>query len=309
MKSLEELKTLYNESLFPELRVLETRRKKICGKLFLYAAVITAVVLPLSAAFQHPFPVIVGIMAFAGLFYFTVQGYVASFKTGIIEKIVKSLDHGLSYSRSGFIPESVFRSSRIFLTSPDDYTGDDYVRGKIGETGLEFSEIHAQYEVQTKNGRQHHTIFQGLFVTADFNKHFKGRTVVLPDVAERLFGGFGGFMQKINPARGELIKLEDPEFEKQFVVYGDDQVEARYILSTSLMKRILDFKKKSKRNTYLSFSGSRIYVAIPYTRPLFEPRIFRTLIDFAPIQQYYEDLKLAIDIVDDLNLNTRIWGK
>jgi hypothetical protein len=33
------------------------------------------------------------------------------------------------------------------------------------------------------------------------------------------------------------------------------------------------------------------------------------LIDFAPIQEYFEDLQLAIGIADDLNLNTRIWSK
>jgi hypothetical protein len=30
---------------------------------------------------------------------------------------------------------------------------------------------------------------------------------------------------------------------------------------------------------------------------------------FAPIQEYFEDLQLALSIVHDLNLNTRIWNK
>ena len=45
--------------------------------------------------------------------------------------------------------------------------------------------------------------------------------------------------------RGELIKMEDVAFERGVVVYGDDQIEARYILSTSLMERILAYKKKA----------------------------------------------------------------
>jgi len=113
----------------------------------------------------------------------------------------------------------------------------------------------------------------------------------------------------MNLVRDELIKLDDPEFEKYFVVYSNDQVGARYILSTSLMKRIVDFKKSSNRNIYLSFVGSMVFVGISYSRSLFEPRIFRTLLDFEPIREYFEDLRLAIGIVDDLNLNTRIWTK
>ena len=71
---------------------------------------------------------------------------------------------------------------------------------------------------------------------ADFNKNFNGHTVVLPDTAEKILGKFGQSLQSMS-SRGELVKLEDPEFEKEFCVYGDDQVEARYILSPALMKR------------------------------------------------------------------------
>jgi hypothetical protein len=113
----------------------------------------------------------------------------------------------------------------------------------------------------------------------------------------------------MNIFRGELIKLEDPEFESHFVVYGTDQIQARYILSMSLMERIVEFRKKTGRKIYLSFVGSKVFAAVSYTKSLFEPRLFRTLLDFDPICEYFRDLQLAIGIVDDLNLNTRIWSK
>ena len=75
------------------------------------------------------------------------------------------------------------------------------------------------------------------------------------------------------------------------------------------MARITDFKEKTGKKIYLSFIGSMVFVAVPYTRDLFEPRLFKTLLDFEPIRRYYEDLQFAIGIVDDLNLNTRIWSK
>ena len=160
-----------------------------------------------------------------------------------------------------------------------------------------------------RGNRHYHTFFKGLFFIADFNKDFRSKTFVLPDTAERMLGGLGAMFQKMNASRPPLVKLEDPEFEKLFVVYGDDQVESRYILSTSLMRRIVDFKRKTKRQVYLSFIKSKVYVAVWYKRDLFEPRVFQTMLDFSPIQQYFEDLLLATSIVDDLNLNTRIWSK
>ena len=50
-------------------------------------------------------------------------------------------------------------------------------------------------------------------------------------------------------------------------------------------------------------------MAIPYTKNLFEPKVFRTVLDFKLVQGYFEDLQLMIGIIDDLNLNTRIWNK
>lgn len=50
-------------------------------------------------------------------------------------------------------------------------------------------------------------------------------------------------MQNINVGRPDVVRLEDPEFEKIFVVYSSDEVEARYILSTSFMERLVEFRK------------------------------------------------------------------
>jgi hypothetical protein len=199
--------------------------------------------------------------------------------------------------------------SKIFTTKPNRYKGDDLVWGKTGATTIKFSEIHAVHESGSGKNRHRHTVFKGLFFIGDFNKDFTTQTVVLPDTAEKLFGYLGQKLQSLNIFRGQLIKLDDPEFEKHFVVYGNDQIQARYILSTSLMERIVEFKKKTGRKIYLSFVGSMVFVAVSYTRSLFEPRIFKTLLDFDPIRKYFEDLQLAIGIVDDLNLNTRIWSK
>ena len=246
----------------------------------------------------------------AFIYQFLIKDYRSSFKTSVIQKIITFIDPGLSYSKFGKVSQSLFTMSDIFRQRLDKYTGDDHVSGTLGKTKVEFSELYTSYTVRDSKGRQHeHTVFKGLFFMADFNKHFRTRTVVLPDTAERLFGHVGTLFQSMNKLRGQLIKLEDPEFEKLFAVYSTDQIEARYILSTSLMKRIVDFQKKTGKRIYLSFVGSKVFAAIPYTKDLFEPRVFRTILHFEPVQEYFRDLQLAIGIVEDLNLNTRIWTK
>ena len=310
MKTLGEVKKYYNEVLLPELKVLEVERKKVLNKIIMGGLVILPICVFAAIFLRHIFPVILGALIWGGLIFLFTKEYVSNFKKGIIEKIVKCVDENLVYRQNKCVPEPIFLSSRIFRHRIDKYKGDDHVTGVIDRTKVEFSEVHAQYITRDSKGRRtYHTIFKGLFFAADFNKEFNNTTIVLPDTAEKLFGSIGTMFQSINKTRGELVKLEDPEFEKLFVVYGGDQIEARYILSTSLMKRITDFKKKTKRRIYLSFVGSKVFVAISYARDLFEPRVFRTLIDFGPVQQYFEDLEMVVGIVDDLNLNTRIWTK
>lgn len=308
MKNLSELSAYYQNVLLPELRPLEEQRKKALAKIILIAAFI----LPLSFVLAMAMPplIVLGIVIIVWASAAITKTYVSNFKTNIIEKIVTAIDDNLHYYKERGIEQSLFSASGIFKQHIDHYHAEDYVQGVLGKTKVEFSEIHAQYITRDGKGRtSYHTIFRGLFFIADFNKNFNGKTVVLPDTAERLFGVIGNMLQSWNIGRGELVKLEDPEFEKEFVVYASDQIEARYILSMSLMKRIVDFKRKTRKNIYLSFVGSKIFIALPCYRNLFEPRIFRTVLDFSSIRQYFEDLQLAVGIVEDLNLNTRIWTK
>ncbi len=251
----------------------------------------------------------------AGSFAYKVltREYVEQFKARVIRRIIEFIDPELTYLADGHVSKARFHSSRIFTRYPDRLHGDDLVSGRVGRTAIEFSEVHAQYKTETTDSKgrkkkKYHTIFNGLFFSAGFNKQFRGKTVVLPDTAERLFGGIGGFLQSLNKSRGELVKLEHPEFEKYFVVYGDDQIESRYVLSTSLVQRILDFRKKTSRQVHLSFVGSEVFVAVPYRRSLFEPRVFGKITGFKGIREYFADLQLALGIVEDLDLNTRIWA-
>jgi len=239
--------------------------------------------------------------------------FYSDFKKQVIEPIVKFVSPDLAYEPDNFVGSDSFQRSRIFLNRVDRYSGDDMVHGKVDKTQIWFSEVKAEYKTTTTDNKGRtkttwHTIFKGLFFIADFNKHFQASTVVLPN---RLGRGFlADFFKKMNLSRREkLVKLEDPDFNKHFVVYGEDQIEARYVLSTSLMNRIREFKEKYPNPLYLSFVNSFLYIAIAYRKDLFEPSYFKKLTRFSLVQEFFEDIQLAVSIVEELNLNNRIWTK
>jgi hypothetical protein len=110
-------------------------------------------------------------------------------------------------------------------------------------------------------------------------------------------------------SRNSLVKMDDPNFEKEFVVYSTDQIEARYILSNSLMQKLLLFKQKSKHPVYISFVGNHIHIAIYYDKDLFEPSIFHSLLEYKIAMEYVKTLHTAIGIVEELKLNQKLWSK
>ncbi|TVQ92260.1 MAG: DUF3137 domain-containing protein [Bacteroidetes bacterium] len=329
MKSLQEFKEFFNQVMMPDLEALDKRRKTVVKRslliiLFTLLALLLATVIYLSmdASKQDNNSVFYFILIIAVIIITAIifgnswardKTFYTDFKQQVIEPIVKFVSPDLTYEPKNYVGSDSFQRSRIFLNRVDRYSGDDMVHGKVDKTQIWFSEIKAEYKTTTTDnkGRRRtrwHTIFKGLFFIADFNKHFQTSTVVLPN---RLGKGFlADFFKKMNFSRREkLVKLEDPGFNKYFVVYGEDQVEARYVLSTSLMHRITEFREKHPNHLYISFVNSFLYIAIAYTKDLFEPSYFKKLTRFSLVQEYFEDIQLAVSIVEELNLNNRIWTK
>lgn len=317
MPDAADFNAFFDAELAPRLHALEARRKKanLHGALCIGLLVVIGVIALLVGERGLWAYVLLGI----GALVFAVLGVSArgslrdDFKRDIVSAVIRHFSPDLRYSPEHYVDRSLFEQGRIFTQRIDRYRGEDHVSGRIGATEFGFSELHAEYKTvhRDKNGTrtQWHTIFKGVYFVADFNKAFSTRTVVLPDTMERLFGFLGQTLQSMNFTRGELIKLEDPEFEKAFAVYGEDQVEARYILTPALMARMLRLGAKAGGQVYFSFVNSQVHVAISTGKNHFEPSLFGSLLNPASIREYYHDLALITGIIEDLNLNTRIWTK
>lgn len=312
MKTSEDFRQFYEDKLLPEFRRLERKRRQTVAMLIAGAIVLAFVVVLCLICVRVPGGIIIFayVASLSAAYAFLHKRYARSFKPEVIGRIVRFVSRELKYEPNGFISTEEFAESGLFQTqSGKGYRGDDLVWGELGNVRIRFSEVAALSPECWGKIRAPRPSFKGLFFIGEFNKSLEGRTFVLPDISEKIFGRLGRKVQEHNVLRGQLVKMEDPEFEKEFVVYGTDQIEPRYILSTSLMRRILDFQKKCEHKIMLSFAYSKVYVAIPFVRDLFEPQLFKTLLDFESIAEYFEDLQLAIGIVEDLNLNTRIWSK
>lgn len=322
MKSNEELRALYDNDLKDKLASLEAMRKKVRNKTIimglLLVVTIASFLLQDNQGFEFLLFVgiagVIGIIVAAVIFNKDKGVYRREFKEKVVRAIVNMINSGWQYNPDGFISPDEYYSSKLFTKRHDRYKGDDLVTGAIEKTDFRVSELHTEYKTETTDskGRKKtswHTIFKGLFVHLDFNKEIKGETLVLPDTAEKLFGSFGKKLQSWGSGSRELVKMENVEFEKLFVVYGTDQIEARYILTPAMMQAMIRIVEVYGKKVYFSFIGSRVYFAIMIRRDLFEPRIFSSGVRFEDVERMNRNFGIIQTLIHEMNLNTRIWTK
>ena len=321
------LQQLANTELQPIIQELYARRNRLRTRIIVSTLVIGLLAMTLGLVlinFLGEFGFFIVLVASVGGWFWynssEISAYKAKFKVEVMPRLISIVDPSRTYDPNRGISQSAFLASGIYRQGIDRYSYEDYFTGSVGETAFSFSEVHAEYKTESTDSKgnrqtQWHTIFKGLFFIADFNKNFQGETYLLPDRVEG-WGGFGRWLQevgsKMDSRPGELVKLEDLEFEKLFKVYSTDQIEARYILSTSLMQRLTAFRKQVNSDIAISFVNSNINIAISSNRDRFEPPgIFwgPGMLTLEMLEEHLRDIKLAEAVVQELNLNLRIWTK
>lgn len=221
------------------------------------------------------------------------------YKQKILPKLLGFINKDFEYIPNQKISKSVLDKSLLFPGEVEVVDGEDFMRFRIGDTDIMYCEARIfGYGPRAK-------MFEGIFVSAAFNKSFSSKTFIFPERTTPFFRKlkFKTLGYSYN------VKLEDPDFEREFIVLSEDQVEARYILTPSFMQRTLEYKRKLKTELGFSFISNRLYCTIPNSKNLFEPALFESFMDFNFIMQSYEPIMLYTGLVEDLNLNLRIWSK
>ncbi len=281
-----------------------------------------------------------------GEFASVYQDYQKIFKQSVMQKLVAYINPDFSYSPNLYVDGKDFLDSKFTRRRCDLYFGDDYVSGTMDKTPFGFSDLvvkaviwrrnrsyeenlkwikelerlraiyYGDYSEAEKNNLSKNSVdirillkiytkvFKGLFFVAEFNKTLNDSTFV---VAEKEYAILGRERSKVKNY-GNLVKLENPEFEQVFSVYGSSQQEARYVITPTMMEAMLNLHKTYNLKMRFSFRGSKVYCAIPMRKSMFEPTIKRG-VKYSDIEEFTMILNLIETIITEMNLNTRIWTK
>lgn len=178
---------------------------------------------------------------------------------------------------------------------------DDYFEGSYKGLKIIISEV----ELIRVSGKNRQKIFEGLFIELEMSKNSNAHTIITEDIAinNLLSNGY----LPMNFPNKEKVSLEDPEFEKTFNVFSDDQIEARFILTTAFMQRL-----KNLKNIYnacgirASIRGKSILIALPCKKDMFIlGDVKRPVTDSGELQTLFEEFNAVLALVEILNLNSK----
>jgi hypothetical protein len=206
------------------------------------------------------------------------------------------------YQSSEWIqPETLERSPLFEKLKYNVHKGEDWFKGTLGLTDFECSEVTLTYEylddyfIPNKDLK-----YKGFVFMADFHKSFEGTTIVRTRK--------GKTCSSIITFVGSPIQTVSYEFDKMFDVFTTDEVTARYLLPINMLERLMELRKRfNKYGISICLHGGIITILIHYC-DFFEVNKKGRLNERA-LRKTYDELKLVLEIIDVLNLNTRIWGK
>lgn len=144
--------------------------------------------------------------------------------------------------------------------------------------------------------------FRGMLGWCKIEKTFKGSIILLPDHLEQRAGylaqNIQGLKKRYNAC---FLHLEDPDFEKYFVVYADDEVAARMLLTPALMRHITRLREAFGHDMMLSFHKGTFYYAATMPHGFLCLRT-QALDDEHLLEQFYHEVNLSFRVADELKL-------
>ena len=253
------------------------------------------------------FGVVAAVVLFVAIAGWEQSQLSTTYKQVVIGRVVAALGQGLSYSERARFSKDDFLAMDLFLREVQTWKTEDEVSGR--KDAVAYSMFEADATRTEGSGKNRHTvrIFKGLIVRLDFNKNFRGHTVVVPNADSQIFGGLFGESES---RRGkDLCRMDNAAFEETFSVYSTDQQEARYLLTPKLMELIMA-ACGSFGAIRCSFQQSSVFVTIPSDVDRFQIRLWSpTMTPAGALSDLAACIDLAEQLIDALDLETRIWSK
>lgn len=227
--------------------------------------------------------------------------YKKAYKGYFVGQQLAKVFSDLKYNRDAGLDRQILTDNSM-IHAGDRYSSNDLTTGKYKDVGFIQADVHIEKEYKDSDGdTQYRTIFRGRYLVFEFPKKFSSRMMLTHDGAPK---------NEINPKdKNKILKhmeTESVEFNKAFLVYAEDEVEALYILTPDFMERVQELGRSHNDTVSIYFADNKMIVGINDGGDAFEPPSPEKPIDEeVELAKVGQEINLVIHIIDNLKLNRK----
>ena len=331
----------YEKEITPYIGKYEKERiKEICKLIILPTIIILILAL-------YQFNTVLAIAIYGGFFIFRYfknkyfcgnKKFKSLVKKDLLPKILESIE-GISWcSGKETISDETIRKSQLF-GSYNIRENDDAFTGEYKGVTFKVSETNLSYESGSGDDHTVSNVFKGIIILIDSNKEIKAHTKIQPKMDKKteiictlllvflwgsllyyaissesyfiscifLFSGTISIISLFSHSNKEM-NLEDPDFNKKYIVTTEDQVEGRYLITTGFMDRFKNLQTAfGTKNIECAFFDDKIMFALHTNKDFFELSggLFHSLKHPKQVKSFYEETTAIYDIIDYFKLDEK----
>lgn len=331
----------YEKEITPYIEKYEKERiKEICKLIILPTIIILILAL-------YQFNTVLVIAIYGGFFIFRYfknkyfcgnKKFKSLVKKDLLPKILESIE-GISWcSGKETISDETIRKSQLF-ESYNIRENDDAFTGEYKGGTFKVSETNLSYESGSGDDHTVSNVFKGIIILIDSNKEIKAHTKIQPKMDKKteiictlllvflwgsllyyaissesyfiscifLFSGTISIISLFSHPNKEM-NLEDPDFNKKYIVTTEDQIEGRYLITTGFMDRFKNLQTAfGTKNVKCAFFDNKIMFALHTNKDFFELSggLFHSLKHPKQVKSFYEETTAIYDIIDYFKLDEK----
>ncbi len=259
----------------------------------------------------------ISVVALLGIFVTVIctsklkSEYKRVFKNTFVQKALERKFTDLVYMPSSGISYETIASTQM-MHMGDRFYSEDYISAKYKDIKFEQSDVHIEEEYRTTDSdgntsTTYETIFKGRWMVFDFNKIFKANVQIVQkgfgnSKVKRFFGNKEELYKK--------VEMESESFNKKFNVFAQNEHDAFYIITPSLMEKIEKLDEQNKGKLLFCFVNNCLHIGIYNNEDSFEPGgVFKKLNEEEIITKISGDIEMITQFVDELNMDNDLFKK
>lgn len=292
-----------------ELEILRKKARNIVLIGTLTSIVIGIVLfILLNSPFISFFVIIAGVITTTIINIKPTRKFTLAFKEAFVLKSLKSVFNDLIYEPEKGLDESIIRNTGMMYMG-DRYSSNDYISGKYKNINVVQADVHIEEEHETTDSDGNTTttwvtIFRGRWMIFAFNKLFKANI----QVCQKGFGNskLSNWGSKI---KYKKVMMEDQSFNNSFRTYAQDEHDAFYILTPSLMEKIKKLTNNISGKLLFCFIENKLHIGIQNNKDSFEHGIFTRINEEKVTNEISQDIKLITNFVDEFSLDNDLFRR